>query len=166
MSSQKQRGSSWERAIVDYLRSFGFAYVERRIAGSVKDRGDIAGLPGIVIEAKSCARIDLATFVDEAVLEGVNDKAWLAVTWIKRRGKSSAGDGYVVLTGRQFIEILREVANGAITAPQQTPAPGVNGTSGTPMVDQHDPDGVRVSFARPGPVETSARARAQPRDRT
>lgn len=110
MSAAKAKGSAWERGIVDYLKSFGFAYVERRIAGSLKDRGDIAGLPGVVIEAKSCARIELSTFVDEAVLEGQNDGAWLAVTWIKRRGKGSAGDGYVVMTGRQFVEILREVA--------------------------------------------------------
>ena len=106
MSAAKAKGSAWERAIVDYLKSFGFRYVERRIAGATKDRGDIAGLPGVVIEAKNTARIALASYVDEAVLEGQNDGAWLAVTWIKRTGKGSAGDGYVVMTGRQFVAVL------------------------------------------------------------
>jgi Holliday junction resolvase len=45
----KKRGSAWERAIVEHLRTVGWPYAERRIAGSAKDRGDIAGVVGVVI---------------------------------------------------------------------------------------------------------------------
>lgn len=109
MSAGKARGSRWERAICDYLLSFGYQYVERRLAGSRADRGDIAGLPGICIEAKSQNRISLSEWVDEAVAEGINDGAWLSVCWVHRKGKGSAGDGYVVMTGRQFVELLQRM---------------------------------------------------------
>ncbi len=106
MSRSKQIGTSWETAIVTYLRANGFPHVERRALNGAKDRGDIAGLPGIVVEAKSQNRITLAEWVDESVTEQANDKAWLGVVWAKRKGKGSAGDGYVVMTGHQFAHLL------------------------------------------------------------
>lgn len=109
MSAAKDRGTRWESEIVAFLASEGFTYVERRALNGNRDRGDIAGIPGVVIEAKSQNRISLAEWVDETVAETANDGAWLGVTWAKRKGKSSAGDGYVILTGHQFAELLRIV---------------------------------------------------------
>lgn len=105
-SKSKAKGSAWERAIVDYLRTVGWPFAERRLAGSAKDRGDIAGVVGVVIEAKNAARTDLAGWLDEADLERTNDGAWLGVVWHKRRGKASAADGYVTMTGAQFTALL------------------------------------------------------------
>lgn len=109
MSSMKRRGTGWETAIVDYLRTQGFPYTERRALAGKADRGDIAGLPGVVIEAKNQARFDISEWLNEAETEKANDGAWLGVVWAKKRGKSSAGDGYVVMTGAQFAELLRIV---------------------------------------------------------
>lgn len=105
----KRRGTGWETAIVDYLRAAGFPAVERRALDGRADRGDITGLPGVVIEAKNQNRFDIAEWLTEAELEKANDGAWLGVVWAKKRGKSSAGDGYVVMTGRQFAELLQVV---------------------------------------------------------
>ena len=105
-SKSKTKGSAWERAIVDYLRTVGWPFAERRLAGSTKDRGDIAGLVGVVIEAKNTARLDLAGWIEEADLERANDGAWLGIVWHKRRGKASAADGYVTMTGAQFTALL------------------------------------------------------------
>jgi hypothetical protein len=105
-SKSKAKGSAWERAIVDYLRAVGWPFAERRLAGSSKDRGDIAGVVGVVIEAKNTARLTLADWLDEADLERANDNAWLGVVWHKRRGKASAADGYVTMTGAQFTALL------------------------------------------------------------
>lgn len=102
----KTKGSAWERAIVNHLQAAGWPYAERRIAGSVKDRGDIAGVVGVVIEAKNQARMTLAEWVDEAELEQANDNAWLGVVWHKRSGKASAAEGYVTMTGAQFTALL------------------------------------------------------------
>ena len=81
----KTKGSAWERAIVDALRAAGWPHAERRLAGAALDRGDIAGIVGIVIEAKNTARLDLAGWIDEAETERANDNAWLGVVWHKRR---------------------------------------------------------------------------------
>lgn len=108
VNRSKQKGTSWESAIVDYLRAYGWPHVERRTLNGALDRGDIAGIPGVVIEAKSVKTITLATFVDEAEKEGANDKADVAVAWIKRRGRSTADYGYVVMQGNQFAWLLKE----------------------------------------------------------
>lgn len=102
----KAKGSSWERAIVEYLRAAGWPFAERRLAGAAKDRGDIAGVVGVVIEAKNTATARLAEWVDETELERTNDGAWLGVVWHKRKGKTSAADGYVTMTGAQFTALL------------------------------------------------------------
>lgn len=110
MSASKARGTAHETAIVNYLKVNGFPLTERRALSGNKDRGDIAGvMPGLVIEAKSQNRISLAEWVDEAEVEGRNDGADLAVVWAKRKGKGSVGDGYVVMTGRQFVDLLHRL---------------------------------------------------------
>ncbi|MEV0015394.1 hypothetical protein [Streptomyces tendae] len=105
-SKNKAKGSAWERAIVEHLRAAGWPFAERRLAGSRKDRGDIAGVVGVVIEAKNTASRNLAGWVDETETERQNDGAWLGVVWHKRTGKGSAADGYVTMTGAQFTELL------------------------------------------------------------
>jgi hypothetical protein len=102
----KVKGSAWERAIVEHLRAAGWPFAERRLAGSNKDRGDIAGVVGVVIEAKNTASRNLAAWIKEAEEERRNDGAWLGVVWHKRTGKASAADGYVTMTGAQFTELL------------------------------------------------------------
>jgi hypothetical protein len=106
MSASKRKGTTWESAIVQFLRDNGVPHAERRALGGAKDRGDIAGIPGVAIEAKSAARIDLAGWIDEAEAERVNDGADVGVVWIKRRGKTSPGAGFVILTGDQLVQLL------------------------------------------------------------
>ncbi len=108
MSASKRKGTTWESAIVDYLRANGAPQAERRAPSGTKDRGDIAGVPSTVIEAKSCARTELAAWLDEAEAERRNDNmAPVAVLWHKRRGKASPGQAFVTMTGAQFINLLR-----------------------------------------------------------
>lgn len=106
MNRSKAKGTSWESAIVDYLRGDGWPAVERRALGGAKDRGDIAGIPGVVIEAKSAARLALAAWLAEAEVERVNDVAEFAVVWAKRKGKTSPGAGYVIMSGEHFAGLL------------------------------------------------------------
>lgn len=112
MSRNKAKGTAAETAVVVALRDAGFATVERRALQGAADRGDIAGLPGVVIEVKNHASIDLAAFVDEAEVEADNDNADLGVAWVKRRGKSSPLDWYVVMTGRRFVWVLGRLFGG------------------------------------------------------
>jgi hypothetical protein len=107
VNRSKARGTAWESAIVAYLAEL-WPYVERRTQSGAKDRGDIAGLPGVVIEAKSAARMELSEWAKETAAEVSNAKARIGVTWIKRRGKTSAADGFVIMDGRTFAYLLKE----------------------------------------------------------
>jgi hypothetical protein len=118
---QKRKGSGAERAVVEFLRAHGFPHAERRLAGSSKDRGDIAGVPGVVLEVKCCERTQLAGWVDEAAIERANDGAALGVVWHKRRGLANAGAWYVTMTGAEFVALLRQAGYG--TAAPQAVAP-------------------------------------------
>lgn len=122
MSRQRAKGTRWETAIVDYLRGTGWVHAERRALHGSADRGDIAGLAGVVIEAKDHREIRLAEFVDEAVAEGDNANADVAVAWIKRRGKASPADAYVLMTGVQFVSLLIDAGYLPATRPDQTGA--------------------------------------------
>lgn len=112
MGANKAKGSSAERDLVAFLRANGFPHAERRLAGATKDRGDIAGIPGVVIEAKNCARTELGAWVDEALVEQANDRADLGVVWHKRRGRRDPAGWYVTLTGAQFTALLRQAGYG------------------------------------------------------
>lgn len=107
MSASKRKGTSWEAALVAYLREHGAPHAERRALGGAKDRGDIAGIPGVVIEAKSAARLELAGWLAEAEAERANDGADLGVVWAKRKGKGSPADGYAVMDGATLVRLLR-----------------------------------------------------------
>lgn len=110
MSRNKDKGSAAERAIVDYLRRVGFTHAERRLAGATKDRGDIAGIPGVVIEAKNQARAELGEWLKEAHIERDNDGAQIAAVWHKRRGKANPADWYVTMDGSTFAALLQHFA--------------------------------------------------------
>jgi hypothetical protein len=105
VNKSKAKGTAWESAIVDYLRPF-WPHVERRTLGGSKDRGDIAGLPGVVVEAKDCRTVTLGPWLDEAEVEKTNDKADVGVVWLKRPRKTDPGAAFVVMSGAQFVELL------------------------------------------------------------
>lgn len=113
MSANKARGTRWESAIVEFLRASGFPWADRVPLSGAKDRGDVTIGPGSpAIEAKSQARHSLAEWLTEAQAEAVNAGAPFGVAWIKRRGKGSAGDGYVVMDGATFTALLRAAGYG------------------------------------------------------
>lgn len=107
MSKNKARGTRHETNVVNYLRDNGFPHAERRALAGAEDKGDINAGPGLVIECKAQARHSFAEWLDEAVVEGENARADVAAVWAHRRGKGSPADHYVVMTGAQFVKLLR-----------------------------------------------------------
>lgn len=105
MNRSKARGTAWESAIVKYLRAHGHPFAERRALAGNQDKGDIA-LPGIVIEAKNCAKFDLAGWLDEATLEAANAGVPVGVVWFKKRGSTNPGDAYVLMDGATFTRLI------------------------------------------------------------
>ena len=108
MNKSKAKGTLFESAVVDYLRENGWPHAERRTLAGVNDRGDVAGVVGVCLEVKNAAAIKLAEWIKETLVEKANAKARVGALWIKRRGKTSAGEGYVVMTGEQFVQLLKE----------------------------------------------------------
>lgn len=105
---QKAKGSQWERDCVAALQRAGFKYAERRYgAGANIDKGDITGLPGLVIECKNHKALAIAEWIAEAELERANAKSDYGVVFVKRRGKS-AEEGYAIMTIGQFARLWQE----------------------------------------------------------
>lgn len=107
MSRSKAKGTAAETAVVRAYIAAGATHAERRALSGILDRGDIAGIPGVVTEVKNVSRDGLPGWLDEAEVERVNDGALLAVVWHKRRGKANPLDWFVTMSGRQWLTVLR-----------------------------------------------------------
>ena len=112
MSKSKAKGTAFETEIVRTLQSKWWPNAERRTLSGVNDKGDINLHPDVVIEAKDHGTLKFSQWLAEAEKERVNAGASIGVVWAKRRGKASASDAYVVMTGEQFIELLHRAGLG------------------------------------------------------
>jgi hypothetical protein len=105
-AAPRRKGSAFERDVVRYLQDHGFPDAERAYgAGRPEDIGDVVGVPGITVEVKNHARLELASWVDEADRERVNARQPFAVVVAKRRGKS-AERSYVVTSLESFARLV------------------------------------------------------------
>lgn len=108
MTRSKRKGTAHETAVVGYLNGLDIGtIVERRALAGANDKGDIAGLRGVVIEAKAVAEYDIPGFLRETQVERDNAGAWLGVCWMKLRGKANPADCAVIMTGEQFGLLLK-----------------------------------------------------------
>ena len=106
MSRQRQKGTSFETAVVNWLAEQGVAARRLPLAGT-KDAGDIAvDALGLNLEAKNCRQLTLAAWVAEADAEAVHAGRPVLVV-AKRVGKGSPGEAYVVTPLRVLVELLR-----------------------------------------------------------
>jgi hypothetical protein len=96
MSAARRKGSAFARDVCDYLADTLGLPIERRVDGGSKDRGDVAGLPRWVIEAKACRQLDLSGWMDEALKEAANDGAPYYAVIAKRRMKGTH-QAYVIM---------------------------------------------------------------------
>jgi hypothetical protein len=105
-SPQKRKGSAAELAVAKWLRKLGWIHAERSRAGWTDDRGDIDGLPGIVIEVKNCKTISIPEWLRELEVEMENAKAWTGTVIIKRRGSTNVDDWYAVMPAKVWGELM------------------------------------------------------------
>jgi hypothetical protein len=104
----RRKGSQWERDVVAFLRSAGLVNAERAYgAGRPDDVGDIDGLPGVVVEAKNCARLEFGPWLDEAERERANAGAQFGIVVAKRRQRP-VGEAFAVMTLEQLARLLAE----------------------------------------------------------
>ena len=109
MNASKNRGTYAESRVVEYLRTRGWPYVERRALSGQRDRGDIAGIVNVVLEVKSAKQLNLSGWLAEVRAEAANDgERSLGFAWIKRRGTSDPGEWYVLTDGATLTKLLKE----------------------------------------------------------
>lgn len=107
-SPSKRKGSTYERAVVAWLRSEGWIHAERAYgAGRNDDVGDIDGTP-FCVECKAEKSIDIPGYLRELDREMDNGKYQMGVVLIKRRGAADAGDSYAVMPARLWAQLARE----------------------------------------------------------
>lgn len=85
----KVKGRRWEVDVVDFLRPL-HPRAERRVQQGAKDRGDVAGIDGWVIETKCAKRAEPGVWLDEAKREALAAGVSRFAVVFKRRGKPAA----------------------------------------------------------------------------
>lgn len=103
---QKAKGSQWERAVVNFLSDW-FPAIERRLAGSQQDKGDLQGIPYTVIECKNHKQLRLAEWSDRLQEQMENAKAFRGVLIIKRANKP-VSQAYAVMPLVLWAELMKE----------------------------------------------------------
>jgi hypothetical protein len=108
VNRSKAKGTAAESAVVATLVEQGWPHAERRALSGNTDKGDVAGVIGVCIEVKSEASYDIPGWLRETATEKTNANADVGACWFKLRGKTNPRDWAVVMTGAQFIDLLRE----------------------------------------------------------
>jgi hypothetical protein len=106
MSRSRQKGTWWETTVVRWLLDLGFSRAERKAHGP---DGDITGVFEWAIEAKNAKRITLAEYIDQLDEEMRHSGANYGAVVIHRRGKGGVDDAYVVMPGRVWARVLRNL---------------------------------------------------------
>lgn len=104
----KQKGTAWETAVVTWLREHGFPYAERRTLAGVNDKGDVSGLPGVVLECKSCATLQLPAWLRELEVEMANADVQVGAVVIKKKGSTKVDDAYAVMPMHVLTRLLED----------------------------------------------------------
>lgn len=104
VNKPKQKGTAAESAVVSFLRTVGFPHAERLALQGGKDRGDITGIPGIVVEVKACQEYTFSSWLAEAEVERDNAKADFGFVVAKPRlvGTTRTGQWYALMRYSHF----------------------------------------------------------------
>jgi Holliday junction resolvase len=109
---QKNKGSAYERSIVNYLRDNGFT-VDRTRAGWADDRGDIHGVHSptgstFTFECKNHRRDNLSGWVKELYVEVANAGGGIGAVIHKRHGTAEGGEQFATLPLSMLVSLLHE----------------------------------------------------------
>jgi hypothetical protein len=109
MSRSKQKGTLAESAVADYLKST-WETVERRVLSGKNDKGDIAGIPKIVIEVKNQKSYKFSEWLKETKIEQINAEADYGVLVVKPNGVgvSKTDQWWAVLPLEDLVSLLRK----------------------------------------------------------
>lgn len=107
MSKQRQKGTSFETAVVNWLKTNGFPYAERRALHGTNDKGDITGTGPLVWECKNHKSLSLSEWIIETEEERQNADADYGILVAKRRGYGDPADQYAILPLTRLVALLK-----------------------------------------------------------
>lgn len=107
-SSAKAKGRNAENQFIEYLKQSGWPYAERRRLNGIHDRGDVTGIPGVTIEIKSGAKIELAKWMGELEVEMDNDRTDIGFLAIKPKGKTAGEHYWCLVPPAVLVRLLKE----------------------------------------------------------
>lgn len=105
MTDTLRLGSTWRRSVAALLEDHGILPRVRGLGWAGDDLQFEVGPRSYSVEAKNTRKIDLAGFIDQAV---TNREGRVPFVAIKRRGRSSAAEGYAVLRLGDFMALITE----------------------------------------------------------
>jgi hypothetical protein len=108
----RRKGAAAENEVVKHLRTAGFPYAERRLTGSDDPYGDVAGIPGVVIEVKNHATLDLAGWVNQLLEELAAADADTGAVIHKRKGHTDVANWYATLPASLYFRLLCDAGYG------------------------------------------------------
>lgn len=106
----RRKGAQAERDVINWLQTVGFPHAERR--GSGFEASDVIGIPGLTIEIKNQARLNLGDWVDQLTKEMAADGNTTGVVIHKRIGRVNPGDWYATMPASVIAALLVEAGYG------------------------------------------------------
>lgn len=118
----KVKGDRAEREVVALLRALGFPHAERAYgAGRDDDRGDIDGIPGVVVSVKAEREWRPHEWLAEADEQAWRDEADTVAVFTRRPG----GRYVVLLTPERWAQLMRDAGHAPpLPRPPVDPLPG------------------------------------------
>lgn len=104
-ATAKAKGAKTEQLFCDYLKQW-VPHVERRHLSGAFDRGDIAGVPGVIFEIKSGASLSIAQWLKELEAEIRNDNADTGAVVVRPKGKPDPPDWFTVIPLPLYVQLL------------------------------------------------------------
>ena len=110
MNRSKQKGTAAETSVVRYLAENGFPHAERRSLAGINDRGDVTGIPNLVIEIKAQAKLEIPAWLRETAVETKNAKAEVGILVVKPKGVGDANVGkwWAIVELATMTDLLRD----------------------------------------------------------
>lgn len=110
MSKARAKGTHGENGVVNFLISKGFKHAERRALAGVNDKGDVAGIPGIVFEVKNHKSYKFPAWMKETEIERKNASADFGILVVKPVGVGvqNTGKWWAVMNLEDVTELLKK----------------------------------------------------------
>jgi hypothetical protein len=105
-SPQKRKGHAAELAVVKWLRRYGIK-ADRVQAGSHRDKGDVTGWPGVVIEVKDRKAHSWHGHFAQLRAQIINADAYTGVIIAKRPGLTDVGEWMAVMPVAEWFNLMQ-----------------------------------------------------------